>query len=106
MTERDQAISFNGNPLATDQPAAVPSRNERLESVIGQFSTLLYAIAYKLTGDAEDARDLLQDSWERVLEHVDAILPIGEEESYKQHLANIVRRCFIDDKRVRRNNMP
>ena len=75
-------------------PDGVPTWEEVARNH-GQF---LYSVAYRLTGNQEDARDIVQESLLRVRRGLETYTP-GTLEGW---LARIVTNVFLDDVRKRR----
>ena len=75
-------------------PEGVPT----WEEVARDHGRFLYAVAYRLTGDQEDARDIVQESLLRVRRGLETYTP-GNLEGW---LARIVTNVFLDDVRKRR----
>lgn len=80
-----------GDPSA---PSGVPS----WEQVARDHGRLLYEVAYRLTGDDDDARDLVQESLLRVRRGLESYRP-GSLEAW---LSRIVTNVFLDEVRRRR----
>ena len=69
------------------------------EEVARDHGQFLYAVAFRLTGNDDDARDLVQDSLLRIRRGLETYEP----GSLKGWLARIVRNCFLDEvRRTRR----
>ncbi|MFM7061598.1 MAG: sigma-70 family RNA polymerase sigma factor [Actinomycetes bacterium] len=68
------------------------------EEIARDHGRFLYAVAYRLTGDREDARDIVQESLLRVRRGLETYTP-GNLEGW---LARIVTNVFLDDVRRRR----
>jgi len=75
-------------------PEGVPT----WEEIARDHGRFLYAVAYRLTGDREDARDIVQESLLRVRRGLETYTP-GNLEGW---LARIVTNVFLDDVRRRR----
>ena len=60
---------------------------------------LLYRVAYHLTGNAQDAEDLLQDTYMKLWQKRDALRDEGVNEAY---LATLMRNLFRDQRRLKR----
>lgn len=65
------------------------------ESVARDHGRFLYAVAFRLTGNDDDARDLVQDSLLRIRRGLETYEP-GSLEGW---LARIVKNCFLDEVR-------
>jgi len=74
------------------------SRVPTWEEVARDHGQFLYAVAYRLTGNTEDARDLVQESLLRVRRG----LATYEPGSLEGWLARIVTNVFLDDVRRRK----
>ena len=68
------------------------------EEVARDHGRFLYSVAYRLTGNQEDARDVVQESLLRVRRGLETYTP-GNLEGW---LARIVTNVFLDDVRKRR----
>ena len=68
------------------------------EDIARDHGRFLYAVAYRLTGNQEDARDIVQESLLRVRRGLETYTP-GNLEGW---LARIVTNVFLDDVRKRR----
>ena len=60
---------------------------------------LLYRVAYHLTGNAQDAEDLLQDMYLKLWQKRDDLPDEAMKEAY---LVTMIRRLFIDQRRLKR----
>ena len=60
---------------------------------------LLYRVAYRLTGNAEDAEDLLQDTYLRLWQKRDSL---GEEATAQAYLVTLMRNLYRDQRRLKR----
>lgn len=59
---------------------------------------LLYRVAYQLTGNAQDAEDLLQDLYLKLWQKRDDLPDEAKKEAY---LVTMIRRLFIDQRRLK-----
>ena len=59
---------------------------------------LLYRVAYQLTGNAQDAEDLLQDLYLKLWQKRDDLPDEAMKEAY---LVTMIRRLFIDQRRLK-----
>ena len=59
---------------------------------------LLYRVAYQLTGNAQDAEDLLQDLYLKLWQKRDDLPDAAMKEAY---LATMIRNLFIDQRRLK-----
>lgn len=85
----------SGDPSGSpSSPSDVPS----WEEVARDHGRLLYEVAYRLTGDQDDARDLVQESLLRVRRGLENYRP-GYLEAW---LSRIVTNVFLDEVRRRR----
>lgn len=66
---------------------------QAIASLVERFAPMLYRYLIHLTGEASLAEDLLQDTWMKVMEHIDRYKP---EYSFKSWLYAIARNCAID----------
>ncbi|MGH9023158.1 MAG: sigma-70 family RNA polymerase sigma factor [Acidimicrobiia bacterium] len=88
-------------PAEPDSPTASfasPSEVPSWEEVARDHGRLLYEVAYRLTGDQDDARDLVQESLLRVGRGLENYRP-GSLEAW---LSRIVTNVFLDEVRRRR----
>ena len=60
---------------------------------------LLYRVAYQLTGNAQDAEDLLQDLYLKLWQKRDDLPDEAMNEAY---LVTMIRRLYIDQRRLKR----
>ena len=60
---------------------------------------LLYRVAYQLTGNAQDAEDLLQDLYLKLWQKRDDLPDEAMKEAY---LVTMIRRLYIDQRRLKR----
>ena len=81
-------------PTLTVSPDGVPT----WEEVARDHGRFLYTVAYRLTGNDEDARDIVQDALLRVRRGLETYTP-GSLEGW---LARIVTNVFLDDVRRRK----
>lgn len=72
------------------------SADELFANLVRPHLRSLYRLAYRLTGNAHDAEDLLQDLLLKVYARVDELRHI---EKRRPWLARILYRMFIDDRR-------
>jgi RNA polymerase sigma-70 factor (ECF subfamily) len=75
-------------------PVSVPDRdvNRRLDALVREHQEALYAFALKLTGEVNDARDLVQDVFEKVL-RTDAAQPRGNDRAW---MFTVLHHLFVD----------
>ena len=81
-------------PTLTVSPDGVPT----WEEVARDHGRFLYTVAYRLTGNDEDARDIVQDALLRVRRGLETYTP-GSLEGW---LARIVTNVFLDETRRRK----
>lgn len=62
---------------------------------------LLYRVAYHLTGNAQDAEDLLQDMYLKLWQKRDELPDAAMKEAY---LVTMIRRLFLDQRRLKHVN--
>ena len=60
---------------------------------------LLYRVAFHLTGNAQDAEDLLQDLYLKLWQKRDSLPDEAERETY---LVSMMRNLFVDQRRLKR----
>ena len=63
------------------------------------FYKLLYRVAYRLTGNAQDAEDLLQDTYLKLWQKRDEL---AEEVVTQAYLVTLMRNLFLDQQRRKR----
>lgn len=63
------------------------------------FHRLLYRVAYHLTGNAQDAEDLLQDTYLKLWTKRDDLPPEAQTEAY---LITLMRNLYRDQRRLKR----
>ena len=64
------------------------------------FHRLLYRVAYHLTGNAQDAEDLLQDTYLKLWTKRDDLPPDAQTEAY---LITLMRNLYRDQRRLKSN---
>ena len=64
------------------------------------FHRLLYRVAYHLTGNAQDAEDLLQDTYLKLWTKRDDLPPEAQTEAY---LVTLMRNLYRDQRRLKSN---
>ena len=64
---------------------------------------LLYRVAYRLTGNAQDAEDLLQDTYLKLWMKRDDLTKEAETQAY---LVTLMRNLFLDQRRLKRIDPP
>ncbi len=74
-------------------PAYTPKEVARYEALVAQYGRHVYAIAYRMTGNEADARDLAQEAFVRVWRALRRIDPGASLEGW---LYRIVSNLFID----------
>lgn len=90
----------------SDDAAVAGARNgdrEAFRLLVEQHSRYLFRVAYRLTGNAEDAEDVVQDTW------LKAHAQLGRFESranFRTWLTRIAINCSIDHLRVSRRKEP
>ena len=68
------------------------------------FHRLLYRVAYHLTGNAQDAEDLLQDTYLKLWTKRDSIpLPLEGESEGAAYLITLMRNLYRDQRRLKSN---
>ncbi|MBQ4483430.1 MAG: sigma-70 family RNA polymerase sigma factor [Prevotella sp.] len=63
------------------------------------FYKLLYRVAYRLTGNAQDAEDLLQDTYLKLWQKRDEL---ADEAVTQAYLVTLMRNLFLDQRRRKR----
>jgi len=90
----------------SDDAAVARARNgdrEAFRLLVERHSRYLFRVAYRLTGNAEDAEDVVQDTW------LKAHAQLGRFESranFRTWLTRIAINCSIDHLRVSRRREP
>jgi RNA polymerase sigma-70 factor (ECF subfamily) len=81
-------------------PVSVPDRDtlRRLDALVREHQSALHAFALKLCGDANDARDLVQDTFERALRADATQAPRSNDRAW---LFTVLHHLFIDRYRRR-----
>jgi RNA polymerase sigma-70 factor, ECF subfamily len=82
--------------LATSSPLAAQEPAPSWEDVATRYGPVIYTMAYRLTGDRDEARDLTQDVFVRVYRNLDRYQP----GTFEGWLYRITKNLFLD--RVRR----
>jgi RNA polymerase sigma-70 factor (ECF subfamily) len=85
---------------AVTMPDDLPSLDPRpsFEEVATQYGPAIYSMAYRLTGNDEEARDLAQDVFVRVYRNLDKYQP----GTFQGWLYRITKNLFLDRVRKRR----
>jgi RNA polymerase sigma-70 factor, ECF subfamily len=92
--QRNGTAGARHAPLAsTSQAAAVPD----WDTIAERYGGTVYRMAYTLTGDPEDARDLAQDVFVRVYRNLDRYRP----GTFEGWLYRITKNLFLDGVRRR-----
>jgi RNA polymerase sigma-70 factor (ECF subfamily) len=73
------------------------------EALVRQFQSRIYGMAYHYVGNAEDARDLAQETFVRIYQNL-AVCP--DEERFLPWIIRITRNACIDHLRRRRTHPP
>ena len=94
-------MSDASNPGVRCLPPATTSRARHAahDAAVAQQRRALYRVALRLTRDAQDAEDLVQDALERGLRRGRALVP---DANLRAWLLTVVHNLFIDDCRRRR----
>jgi RNA polymerase sigma-70 factor (ECF subfamily) len=91
--EREAARSVDPDPA----PAG-PDPRPTFEEVADLYGAKIYTVAYRLTGNADDAADLAQDVFVRVYRNLDRYSP----GTFEGWLYRITKNLFLDTVRRRR----
>lgn len=93
-------------PLARQDDAKHPDPRPTWDEVAERYGDQIYNVAYRLTGDADDAADLTQDVFVRVYRNLDRYEP----GTFDGWLYRITKNLFLDHvrrrKRVRLEALP
>lgn len=81
-----------------DQAAVAPDPRPTFEEVAELYGAKIYTVAYRLTGNADDAADLAQDVFVRVYRNLDRYSP----GTFEGWLYRITKNLFLDTVRRRR----
>lgn len=92
----DEATDGVGDELVEDEIVLRKDPVPTWDEVATRYGGKIYSIAYRLTGDAEEARDLTQDVFVRVYRKLDTYEP----GTFEGWLYRITKNLFLD--RVRR----
>jgi len=90
-----QATS-TGTPVDATSPAVVGDPVPTWDEIATKYGRIVYTMAYRLTGDPEEAKDLSQDVFVRVYRNLDKYEP----GTFEGWLYRITKNLFLD--RVRR----
>lgn len=91
----------SGSPARRDPAPSSPLPDEvvpTFEEVARRYGGMVYTLAYRLTGDPDEAADLAQDVFVRVYRNLDRYRP----GSFEGWLYRITRNLFLDRVRRRR----
>lgn len=97
----DHSASRCQSPAPTRSPALKPHSirgSKKFQNLIQQHGRVIFSIALRLCGNACDARDLVQETFERALCHFDHF---QEGMNGRAWLLTILRHLFINQCRVR-----
>lgn len=83
-----------------DLSALSPSREERIELLFERHHQRLFGLALRMTGDREEARDLVQECFLRIVRSADR-LPAGEPAGEAWSVRTLVNLCRDRRRRVR-----
>lgn len=97
LTERRAAC--DGARLVTPKAASLSATTRRFEDFVRAHEQMLLAMATKLCGSPADARDLVQDTFERALRSYDQLPPGSNDCGWA---VTILHNLFIDRCRKRR----
>ena len=100
-TPTNPALNRPGNPKPSRVVPVTPDGVPTWEEVARDHGRFLYTVAYRLTGNDEDARDIVQDALLRVRRGLETYTP-GSLEGW---LARIVTNVFLDDVTVSRRHV-
>jgi RNA polymerase sigma-70 factor, ECF subfamily len=81
-----------------DAVSAAPGKQPTWDEIAERYGHTVYTMAYRLTGDTDEARDLAQDVFVRVYRNLDRYQP----GTFEGWLYRITRNLFLD--RVRRRS--
>lgn len=72
-----------------------PEEKRKIERLYEKYHSLLYAVAFNILKQHEDAEDAVIESWEKIICHLDKINEIDCQET-KSFLVIVVERTAID----------
>lgn len=72
-----------------------PEAKRKVEKLYEKYHKLMYALAYNILNNHEDAEDAVIESWEKIICHLDKINEIDCQET-KSFLVIVVERTAID----------
>lgn len=90
----DPVVIFAGSAVADTTNEY--NHEEALASLVDQYASTLYRVAYSVLRQAEDAEDAVQEAFLRVLRHQDTL---GEVRDHRVWLIRIVWNIVLDRKR-------
>ena len=88
-----------GLKLASDSIREVPDDSVLFERLVSRHEERLYRVAYRMTGDHDDAQDLVQDA---LIEAYRAFPSFRQGTFFDRWLYRIMTRTFIDRQRSRK----
>ncbi len=90
---RPAAVVSMARPDATPKASYTPEELARYDAIVQRYARHVYNIAYRMTGNQADARDLSQEAFVRVYRALRRIEPGAPLESW---LYRIVNNLYID----------
>lgn len=72
-----------------------PEDKRKIEKLYEKYNRLMYVVAYKILNNREDSEDVVIESWEKIIKHLDKINKIDGQET-KSFIVIIVERTAIN----------
>lgn len=72
-----------------------PEEKRKIEKLYEKYNRLMYAVAYNIMRHVHDAEDVVLESWEKIIRHLDKINEIDSQDT-KNFIVIIVERTAID----------
>ena len=93
MSDTAAVLAVMAPPEAVRAPAYTPEELARYDAIVRRYARHVYNIAYRMTGNQADARDLSQEAFLRVYRALRRVQPDAPLESW---LYRIVSNLYID----------
>ena len=72
-----------------------PEDKRKIEKLYEKYNRLMYVVAYKILKNKEDSEDVVLESWEKIIKHLDKINIISGQET-KSFIVIVVERTAIN----------